>query len=165
VQATEALNPSRQTLEASLLAEKSQADALAARERSLIAAQEQLRGELTALNAEAMAMDELQQRVALAEANHREYAQRLEQARINRSLDEERISSLSIVQPASYAATPRGPRRSLVLAVGLFAAALSGIGATLAAAWINPLITTADQLAATWDLPLTGCFSPVASSQ
>lgn len=156
VQATEAINPSRQSLELSLLTEKSNADSLAAADRALAAQQEQLRGELAEHNAQSIAIDELTQRMTLAEGNHKEYAQRLEQARISRTLDEERLSSLSLVQPASYVATPAGPRRSVVLAVGLFVAALSGLGTALICAWLNPLIATAEQLMAAIDLPLTG---------
>jgi len=156
VQETEALNPARQSLELALLTERSQFEALAGRERSLAAAREQLLGELTALNSQAGAIDELEQRVAMAETNHKEYAQKVEQARINRTLDNERISSLSLVQPASFNAKGSGPRRALVLAVGLILAATSGIGVALAASWLNPLLTTATQLNLLWDLPLAG---------
>jgi uncharacterized protein involved in exopolysaccharide biosynthesis len=156
VQATEALNPSRQALEGTLLAEKSQADSLQAREQSLVAAQEQLQGELTELNGQAAVMDELQQRVALAENNHREYSQRLEQARMNRTLDDERISSLSLVQPASFSTTPAGPRRLYVLAFGLFTAGLTAVGVMVLSAWFNPIVATAEQLAGLLDVPLTG---------
>lgn len=156
VQATEALNPSRQGLEASLLAEKSQADSLLAREQSLLASKDQLRGELTALNGQAASIDELQQRVALAEANHREYSVRLEQARINRTLDDERISSLSLVQPASYSTAPSGPRRILVLAMGLFCAGMTAIGVIFVSAWLNPVVATPKQLACLLNVPLAG---------
>src|SRR4029077_19379324 len=115
-------------------------DALAAAERALIAQQQQLRGEMMELNAQTLTIDELTQRVALAENNHKEYAQRLEQARINRTLDDERISSLSLVQPASYVSTAGGPRRSLVLAMGIFVALGGGIFTIAAAGWINPRI-------------------------
>jgi polysaccharide biosynthesis protein PslE len=156
IQATAALNPARQTMEGSLLSEKAQADALAAREQSLTATQLQLHNELTELNAKAGTIDELQQRVTMAEANHKEYATRLEQARMNRTLDDEQISSLTLVQPASYVAQPGGPRRSLVLALGLFLAASSAMATMLIAAWLNPLITTVEQLAALIDVPLSG---------
>jgi uncharacterized protein involved in exopolysaccharide biosynthesis len=156
VQETEAFNPSRQSLELSLLTERSQAEGLAARERSLAAAREQLRGELTELNAQTGAIDELTQRVDLAEANHKEYAQKVEQSRINRSLDDERISSLTLVQPASFNAKGSGPRRALVLAVALVLAASSGVAAAIAAAWLNPLLCKAAQLESQWDLPLAG---------
>jgi uncharacterized protein involved in exopolysaccharide biosynthesis len=156
IHATEALNPSRQALEGSLLAERAQADSLAERDRSLATSQQQLRTELTALNGQSNAIDELNQRVALAEGNHKEYNQRLEQARINRTLDDERISSLSLVQPASYMATSAGPRRLYVLALGLVVAGLSGLATVLVLAWFNPLIETAEQLTAVLNLPVTG---------
>jgi uncharacterized protein involved in exopolysaccharide biosynthesis len=156
IAATEALNPSRQALEGSLLAERAQADSLDERDRSLATSQQQLRTELTALNGQANTIDELNQRVALAEANHKEYKQRLEQARISRTLDDERISSLSLVQPASYIGTSAGPRRLHVLALGLIVAGLSGLATILVLAWFNPLIETAEQLTAVLNLPVTG---------
>jgi uncharacterized protein involved in exopolysaccharide biosynthesis len=160
LQPTEALNPSRQALELAFLTESSQADALRAREKSLLTSQQQLRGQLQELNTQAIAIEQLQQRVALAEANHKDYAQKLEQSRINRSLDDEQISSLSLVQPASYVATASGPRRSLVLAAGIVLAGLSGLGTALIVAWFSPLITTAEQIAGLLDLPLTGIVPP-----
>jgi len=155
VQTTEAINPSRQSLEQLLLAEQARTAQLAADEAALREQQEDLQDQLRELNAEAIAIDEFQQRVTLAEANHKEYAQRLEQARINRTLDEERISSLSLVQPATYVATPSGPRRAVVLALGVFVAALCSLATTIALAWLNPLVTTVEQLAKVFDLPLT----------
>jgi uncharacterized protein involved in exopolysaccharide biosynthesis len=156
VQATEAINPSRQSLELTLLNERSKAEALAAAERALIAQQEQLRGEMMELNGQSLVIDELTQRVALAETNHKEYAQRLEQARINRTLDEERISSLSLVQPASYVATGTGPGRTVVLALGLFVALGGGLFAIAVANWLNPIIRSPDTLVEALRLPVVG---------
>ncbi|HEY2415817.1 MAG TPA: hypothetical protein VGI40_26490 [Pirellulaceae bacterium] len=156
VNATEAINPSRQSLELALLNERSQADALAATDRALAGQQLTLRGQMMELNAQSLAIDELTQRVALAENNHKEYAQRLEQARINRTLDDERISSLSLVQPASYVATASGPGRTVVLALGLFVALGSGLFAIAAATWMNPLIRSADELVEALQLPVIG---------
>jgi len=39
----------------------------------------------------------------------------LEQARINDQLDKERISNITLVQPASFVAKPSGPRKIYVL--------------------------------------------------
>lgn len=157
VQATEVINPSRQSLELSLLTERSNAEALAAAERALTSQLDQVRGEMSELNAQANTIDQLTQRVALADANHKQYVQRLDQARINGTLDEQ-ISSLSLVQPASYVATECGPQRSLVLALGLFLAVLSGVGTTLAAAWLNPMLETSEQLVELLGVPLIGAI-------
>ena len=161
---TESLNPARQALELSLLTERSQSVSLEARQRSLTNSQQQMRNDLQQLNTQVADIEQLQQQVTLAEANHKEYSQKLEQARISRSLDDEQISSLSLVQPASYIATATGPRRSLVLALGLAVAIGSGLGVALLAAWLNPVLITAEQVAALLDLPLTG-FVPAATVQ
>ncbi len=156
VQATEAINPARQSLELSLLTERSRVESLVATEQALETQQEQLRGEMTELNGQALTIDELTQRVALAENNHKEYSQRLEQARINRTLDDERISSLSLVQPASFVGTAAGPRRIYVLVAGMLVSLGSGVLTILVFAWLNPVIYTAEQLSRSLNLPLAG---------
>jgi polysaccharide biosynthesis protein PslE len=154
--ATEGLNPSRQALELTLLSEQSQAESLRGRQRSLVELKAQLRRDLARLNAEAVTIEELEQRVALAEANHRQYAEKLEQSRINHTLDEQQISSLSLVQPASYVNRPVGPQRAVVLAVGLLFAAVSGLGTALLAACLSPAIATVQELSRLLDLPVVG---------
>lgn len=156
VQVTEALNPARQALQLSFLSESSQAESLRARERSLISSREQLHRQLEQLNSHVIGIEQLQRQVALTEANHKDYALKLEQARMSQSLDEERISSISVVQPASYVPTAIGPRRKHVLAAGFMLAVLSSLATTLVAAWLNPLITSAEQLAAVLEMPLAG---------
>lgn len=156
IQATEAINPARQAQELSLLSEQSSVDSLTGRGRELAILQARLQGELKQLNGEEGTLLQLQQAADLAESRHSEYAQRLEQARISRSLDEEQISSLNVVQPASYVAKATGPRRLIVLALGLFLATLGGLGSTFLAAYFNPIFLTAADLQQLLGLPLTG---------
>jgi uncharacterized protein involved in exopolysaccharide biosynthesis len=156
MQATEAIQPARETRASSLLTERSRVEALHATNRALVEQQQQLRLEMSELNGQALTIDELKRRVALAENNHKEYAQRLEQARINRTLDEEHISSLSLVQPASFVSAAAGPRRIFVLAAGLVAALGAGVLAIIVSAWLNPVIYTAEQLEEALDVPLVG---------
>jgi uncharacterized protein involved in exopolysaccharide biosynthesis len=155
-QETSAVNPSRQALELALLTEQSTADSLHGRGKSLLELQDQLHAKLKELNGYEVTVNQLAQAVDLAESRHREYAEKLEQARINRSLDEDRISSLSLVQPASYVSKATGPRRLYVLAMGMMLAGLSGLGAALIAAWLNPVAVTTDDVRQLFDLPLVG---------
>jgi uncharacterized protein involved in exopolysaccharide biosynthesis len=167
--ATEAANPTRQAMDLALANEQSSADSLRGRGRELLALREKLQGELRQLNAHEAEVNQLQQAVELAEARHKDYAQKLEQARINRSLDEVRISSLSIVQPASYVAKSTGPRRLYVLMLGLAFATISSIGAALVATYLNPVFITMNDLDQLLDLPLVGTlprevFQPAAQA-
>jgi uncharacterized protein involved in exopolysaccharide biosynthesis len=103
----------------------------------------------------------LQQDVDLAESRYKAYADKLEQARINRSLDDERISSLTVVQPASYPTKPTGPRRIYVLALGAIMAAVSGFGAAMIAAYFQPLVISPLDIERLLDLPLVGVLPAV----
>jgi len=161
-QDTEAANPQRQALELTLLQEQSQVDALRGRQIALQSQHQQLQNELRKLNGEEIKIAELQRTVDLAETRYREYATKLEQARINRSLDEERISSLSVVQPASYVAKSLGPRRLHVLALGFFVAVGGGLGLALVLAYFNPVLRTADELELILEAPVFGVVSAPA---
>ena len=156
MQATEAVNPSRQALELSLLNEQSQADALRGRAASLAKLAEKLQQDLRHLNSYEVSLAQMQQEVDLSEARNRTYADKLEQARINRSLDEERISSLTLVQPATYALKPTGPRRAYVLALGLAVALLTAAGVVFAAMYLNPVLATGRDIGRLLELPLVG---------
>jgi uncharacterized protein involved in exopolysaccharide biosynthesis len=162
MQATQAVNPARQALELSLLNEQSQADALRGKAAALASLHAKLRGDLKQLNAHEASLALMQQEVDLAEAQHKAYADKLEQARINRSLDEERISSLTVVQPATYPSKASGPRRLYVLALGLLVAATSGLGAALIAAYFQPLLGSPLDIERLLELPLTGLLPPPA---
>jgi uncharacterized protein involved in exopolysaccharide biosynthesis len=164
LQATQAVNPARQALELNLLNEQSQAAALRGREQALVTLQTRLRGDLAQLNAQEATIGKLEQELELAASRHRAYGEKLEQARLNRSLDEERISSLTVVQPASYPAKASGPRRLYVLALGLVLAAVSGLGAALLAAYFQPVIASRLDLERLLDLPLVGVV-PASASQ
>jgi uncharacterized protein involved in exopolysaccharide biosynthesis len=63
--------------------------------------------------------------VQVQEALYRKYAESVEQARIDKALTQERISNISIVQPATYEVEPVRPRLSLLLGCGFLLAVLS----------------------------------------
>ncbi len=156
---THVINPSRQTLELDLLKEQSQVDSLAGRIKSLKGQQTVHYASLTSLNAAEVGLASLQRDVDLAENRFRSYSEKLEQARINRSLDEERISSLSIVQPATYAIQPLGPRKLMIVGLGGFVALGAGLIVALALAWFNPLLLTAELIQRQLQLPVLGTIS------
>ena len=57
-----------------------------------------------------------------AEANYRKYLENLEQARINQALQNEKISSINVIQPASFVEKPVSPNKLIVIALGLLLA-------------------------------------------
>ncbi|WP_254507413.1 GumC family protein [Anatilimnocola floriformis] len=153
---THVINPARQTLELDLLKEQSTVDSLQGRIKSLRSQQAEHYVALASLNSAEVRLANLQRDVDLAEVRYKSYAEKLEQARINRSLDEERISSLSIVQPASYATNPQGPRKLMIVALGAFVAVGAGLILALGLAWFNPVLINADLIQRQLQLPVMG---------
>lgn len=106
---------------------------------SHLAQAEKLRQQLTAaLDSLRTLTEHEQQIVALAReveltgASYRKYREGLEQARIDEALQAERISNLSVVQPASYELQPTASKRWVTLALGL----IIGVCGSVALAWL-----------------------------
>ena len=98
---------------------------LTAQERQLDVARERL-GELNDAEPEIAGLEE-QIRVLRGTAG--DYTKKLEQARIDRALEEERLSNIAITQPPTYEAKAVSPQRRIVGAAGLLLA--FGLGLTL----------------------------------
>lgn len=155
-QTTQATNPSYQAIQLQLQQEEATAKGLRGLQAALLRERSDCREKLSRLRADEFKLATLEREVEQAESRYRGAAEKLEQARINRSLDEEQISSLNIVQPASYNPKAGGPKRSLTLAFGLFVALGGGLGAALGLHWLNPQLRTREQLATQLDLPVLG---------
>jgi polysaccharide biosynthesis protein PslE len=124
--ATTAVNPAVQKLQVELLVEKAAGEALQARlgnlEHEYIVAQ----ADLKEMNSHELKLNELNRELALAEANYQVYASKLEEARIQQSLDDEHISNLNVSQPATFVEKPVSPKKAIVLVAGLL---MSCVGA------------------------------------
>jgi uncharacterized protein involved in exopolysaccharide biosynthesis len=145
-----AVNPSRRSVELSLLEAQSQLAALRQREHELSAQAAMLRGNLEQLTAQAAAAGLMQQK--LVESPSKAQASKVEQAHLHLK----RIAGLAVVQPATFPRQPVGPRPALVLAFGLGLAAISGLGSVLLAARFQPVLASRLELEQVWDLPLVG---------
>ncbi len=154
VQTTSALNPAWTQLEASLLNETSSLDSQLARLESLDLQKGTLRAQLTQLNTDEIRLTELQQGVELAEKSYLETAQRLEQARIQQQLAADRITNVNVFQNASYVSKAIAPKRSLLLALGLFVSTFAGASTILAFAWLGHGFKSLEQLAGRLQLPV-----------
>jgi uncharacterized protein involved in exopolysaccharide biosynthesis len=153
-QATTGVNPVRQRLEQDLLLEQSLSAAFKAKRETLLAQRGDILASLKGLNDRSIKMEQLQRRTDLLEANYRSYAENLELARIDQALEEERISNVTVVQPASFVAKPVSPKRWLIVAAGC---AIAFIGAfALAFAWehLDRSIKTLEEAEQTLDLPV-----------
>ena len=111
---------------------------------------------LKELNSRDMQLAQLQREVDLAESLYRNYGDKLEQARINDQLDKERISNITLVQPASFIAKPSGPRKIYVLGLGFAIALLGSVGIALLAAMLDPALKRLADIEEILRLPVMG---------
>jgi uncharacterized protein involved in exopolysaccharide biosynthesis len=117
-----------QQTEFELLAEEPLLASLDERIAKLRVQSADLRGELKTLNENEMQIASLQREVEMLETEYRRYAASLEQSRIDRALEDQRISNISVAQAATLEATPVGPRVKMNLAMGFVAALCGAIG-------------------------------------
>ncbi|QDS86557.1 hypothetical protein EC9_07240 [Rosistilla ulvae] len=122
-----AVNPVRQDVHKSLLTAKSRIAGLEAKVDALRAVEQELNEELQKVNSFELTSSELRRRINIADNNHRIYAQKLEESRINNALDQEAISNVSIVQQPSFVMKHISPKRSLLGALGLLLSMLCGV--------------------------------------
>ncbi len=70
----------------------------------------------------------VQREVELLEAHYRKYADNLQQLRIDSALESEKMSNISVVQPATFDARAVRPRLAINLALGLLFALAAAVG-------------------------------------
>ncbi len=109
---------------------------------------------LRLLNRHEVEMAELERRVELLRTNYRTYADKMEQARIAQALDEEQVTNLKLVQPASFVAKAVSPKAGVILFLGLFVATFGSLGTALLCEFFDQSLKTPQQVEAALDLPV-----------
>jgi uncharacterized protein involved in exopolysaccharide biosynthesis len=87
----------------------------------------QERAALEHFNADYRALNSLQREVNLQDSRYRKYLENLEQGQIDQALKTERISNISIAQPASYEFKPARPKVLMNLGLGFFFAVAASV--------------------------------------
>jgi uncharacterized protein involved in exopolysaccharide biosynthesis len=127
-QLTEGPNRIYEETELALLKEEPVLASLRAKVESLKAQWEQQRAECKSLNENILRLTRLEREFGLQESHYRRYAENLEQSQIDRALAAERISNVSVVQPATYDIEPVQPRLLVNFGLGLCMALLGSVG-------------------------------------
>ncbi|MEM7475920.1 MAG: hypothetical protein AAF483_13085 [Planctomycetota bacterium] len=125
---TVTINPNRMPLELELLMERtrqigleSQLDAVMLQTKSSIQ-------QLEDFHSQAIEIEDLQREADILANNYQEYAKKLEQARIDRMLEQERISNISVIQAPNLVFKPSSPKKLLLGVAGLFFGTLGALG-------------------------------------
>lgn len=108
-----------------LLSLRAKADVL----RSQIA---EVRESTKKFNADELRIARLTRDLERQETNYEAYAQHVEQTRIDQALEAGRISSINIIQPATFEPKPSSPRLLVILCLGLLIGLIGAVGVPLA---------------------------------
>lgn len=151
---TTAPNPAREKLDLDLVAAKTEAGSLAARTAQLTAELARSRAKIETLNDNQVLIAKLEQDVESAHRNYLAHAEKLEQARIDGALEEDRISNVNIMQSPSLEAKPVSPRKGLVAAAGLALALVGSIVIVLIGEQTDRRLRSTSDVERRLDLPV-----------
>ena len=162
-------NSSYQNLKLEALTELANADALREKINVLKSSLDEAQLFLQTLNSDEVKIRRLLRELSINEENYRRYSENLEQVRIDHALKSEKISNISIIQPANLPILPVGTSKQLVVALGF----VLGIGCAACTAlfstYIDHSIVTPEQVKDKLDLPTLASIprvhSPVISPQ
>jgi capsular exopolysaccharide synthesis family protein len=143
-----------QVTQFTLLADKAALSELQAKDGALKGELAVAQGELRNLNDNEVKLAQLEREAEIQKASYRSYADKLEQARIDRALETGRISNISVVQAATFPVKPIRPRTALNLALGCFLGIFGGLGIAFLAEHLDHSFRTPEDVKRMLELPV-----------
>jgi uncharacterized protein involved in exopolysaccharide biosynthesis len=142
---TKGINSAHQQVQSALFTEQATLSSLQAKVNNLRIQLANTQVELKTLNDADLRMTRLKRDISIQEANYLRYSENLEQARIDHALETEKISNISVVQPATLPTKPVPQRKLLELVLGLFVGVFGAIGLALFFEYIDHSIRTPEE--------------------
>lgn len=159
--ATVTPNPLAQALTQQLLAAEAEAEGARKTLASLEAQRTAVLAKLDQLIENEAHLAELERAVAVLESNYRNHQVKLEEARIIDALQEERISNVNVVQPATFVERPVSPDKRIVVAVALFLGVVGAISLAFVAEMLDPTVRTTEQAESQLKMPVLSTIPAV----
>lgn len=105
--------------------------------------------------------NDLQRQVQIKEENYKSYQNRLEEARANAVLNEQKITRISILDEPVVSVTPSYPNKKFIALLTALAALLAGLGIALMAEAMDQRFINPEQVAKNLQIPVLATFSLV----
>lgn len=126
-----AVNPVRLQIENELLLAEASVASLEAKSQSLLTLEQGLIERLNGVNDLEVQAYEMQRKIDIARDNHRSYAMKLEETRINAALDKQALSNVSVVSQPTARLKHVSPKRSVLALLGGVFSLLCGVAVAL----------------------------------
>ena len=150
------INIIHQQLALEVRQETSRIAGLKSRRQEIGEQRESVLAALRQLNADEISVAELEREEEVVRDNWIQYSENLEEARIDQQREQNRLSNVSIAQPATLSQKPVSPSKVLVALASLMLAIGGTLGAVLASERMNRTLRTRDQVESTLGVPLVG---------
>jgi len=109
--------------------------------------------ELAGFNDDQLLVARLKRQVQLSDEAYRKFSSNLEQARIDDLLLSQRISNISVAQHATLDLKPVGPKRGLLLMLGLIVATAASLGLPFVCEYFDHSVKSSDDVEQNLALP------------
>jgi len=123
------------------------------------------RREMRTLNDNEMKIAQVQRDIQILDVSYRKYADSLEQARIDESLERERISNINIAEAPTLNPEPVRPRALLTLVMGFLGGLFGGLCLALAIEYFDHSLKTSDQVERLLNVPVLASIPQVSGRQ
>lgn len=153
-QVTKGLNTTYAQTNLALVSEEANSAALQKKTQALGLALADVQHNLQAFNKNEVQVAQVQRQKEILEASYRDYAQKMEQARIDDALETEKISNISVAQAATFPVKPSSPRPGIDLALGVILATCGAAGLAFMAEGLDHSLKRPEEVEGKLHLPL-----------
>ncbi len=140
----------------SLLKEQSEMASWQTKKSTLATQLADAQRDLREFNKNELTIAQLQRDVDLARTNYQAYAASAERARIDLALENQHMSNISVVQPATYETKPIGPRKAVILGLGLISGMLGAFTMALLCDFFDRRFHTPEDVEERLDMSVLG---------
>jgi uncharacterized protein involved in exopolysaccharide biosynthesis len=155
-------NPNYQEIELQLKIELANLAALETQEKALTNQRLKLREDIEVLNNHGQQIEAMQRQVDALAVSYRVGLEKMEQARIEEEMRTSQISSVNVLQPATYAFEPSITQRSAFALVLIFAG-FGSVALAFTAEGLDSTLKSARHVEDQLGLPVLVCVSRVSS--
>ena len=126
-------NPTYQALQQELLKEQAFIAGRTAEDKALRSQQALLKAEIQTFNEQGRHIGELERKATVLQTTYLAHAAKMEEARIDEAIEQDRITSVNVTQPAGLMEKPVSPAKTRWLFLGLLLGLAGAVGTALVA--------------------------------
>lgn len=130
-----------------------------AQEEALTELVSRVKRKLRDIEQNSLTYEALKKRYELTQNNYLLYLKKQEEARISEALDREKVSNVTIVEPATVPLSPIRPNRKMNFVLGFFLAVIVALGVPTGLSYFDNRILMDSDIENRLDIPVIGSFS------